>query len=304
MPLLANSGIYTIEGKPLPPPGERVEYPVETVSPGFFETLDVKLAAGRTFTAQDHADAPRAVIINETLAKAAWPGQDPIGRRMRAGDETSQAPWMTVVGVIKDLRRGEVTRAIRPELYMSSLQVARGTQMLVVRTSGDPAAILPTLRQEVQRMNPQLPLFAAGTLEAELSNTLSQPRFRAVLLAGFAAIALLLASIGIYGVTAHAVSQRTQEVGVRMALGAQRREILTLILRQHLRPAIIGVAIGLAGALALAQYLQSMVYGIGATDPLTLMAMGLTLLAVAVAACWIPAQRATRVDALVALRNR
>jgi ABC-type antimicrobial peptide transport system permease subunit len=187
---------------------------------------------------------------------------------------------------------------------MSSLQVARGTQMLVVRTSGDPAAILPTLRQEVQRMNPQLPLFAAGTLEAELSNTLSQPRFRAVLLAGFAAIALLLASIGIYGVTAHAVSQRTQEVGVRMALGAQRREILTLILRQHLRPAIIGVAIGLAGALALAQYLQSMVYGIGATDPLTLMAMGLTLLAVAVAACWIPAQRATRVDALVALRNR
>nr|MDQ3419127.1 FtsX-like permease family protein [Acidobacteriota bacterium] len=254
--------------------------------------------------AQDHADAPRAVVVNETLARAAWPDQDPIGRRMRSGGETSQAPWLTVVGVIKDLRRGEVTRAIRPELYMSSLQGTPRTQMLVVRTAGDPSAILPTLRREVQGMNPQLPLFATGTLDAEFANTLSQPRFRAVLLAGFAVIALLLASIGIYGVTAHAVSQRTQEVGVRMALGAQRSDVLTLILRQHLRPALIGVALGLAGALSLARYLQSMVYGIGATDPVTLVAMGVTLLIVAVAACWIPAQRATRVDALVALRNR
>lgn len=304
MPLLANSGVYTIEGKPLPPPEQRIEYPVEIVSPGFFETLNVQLAAGRTFTAQDHADAQRTVVINETLARIGWPGQDPIGRRLRAGGETSQAPWMTVVGVIKDMRRGEVTRAIRPELYMSSLQVTPRTQTLVVRAAADPSALLPTLRREVQALNPQLPLFAAGTLEAELSETLSQPRFRAVLLAGFAVIAMLLASIGIYGVTAHAVGQRTQEVGVRMALGAQRSDVLMLILRQHLRPALIGVALGLAGALALARFLESMVYGVGATDPLTLLAMGLTLLLVALAACWIPAQRATRVDALVALRNR
>ncbi|CAN5855718.1 hypothetical protein BH24ACI5_BH24ACI5_14190 [soil metagenome] len=304
MPLLTNSGIYTIEGKPLPPPGQQVEYPVEIVSPGFFETLNVELAAGRTFTSQDHADAPRTVIINQTLAGTGWPGQDPIGRRIRAGTEDSAGPWMTVVGVIKDLRRGEVTRAIRPELYMSSLQVTPRTQMLVVRAAGDPAAILPALRREVRALNPQLPLFAARTLEAELSETLSQPRFRAVLLAGFAVIAMLLASLGIYGVTAHAVSQRTQEVGVRMALGAQRSDVLVLILRQHLRPALIGVALGLAGALGLARFLESMVYGVGAADPLTLLAMGLTLLMVAVAACWIPAQRATRVDALVALRNQ
>lgn len=304
MPLLTNSGIYTIEGKPLPPPGQRVEYPEEIVSPGFFETLNVELAAGRTFTSQDHADAPRTVVINETLARTGWPGQDPIGRRMRAGTENSEAPWMTVIGVIKDLRRGEVTRAIRPELYMSSLQVTPRTQMLVVRTAGEPGAILPALRREVRALNPQLPLFATGTLEGELSETLSQPRFRAVLLAGFAVIAMLLASIGIYGVTAHAVSQRTQEVGVRMALGAQRSDVLVLILRQHLRPALIGVALGLAGALGLARFLESMVYGVGAADPLTLLAMGLTLLMVAVAACWIPAQRATRVDALVALRNQ
>jgi ABC-type antimicrobial peptide transport system permease subunit len=152
-------------------------------------------------------------------------------------------------------------------------------------------------------MNSQLPLFATGTLEEELSATLSQPRFRAVLLAAFAAIAMLLASIGIYGVTAHAVSQRTQEVGVRMALGAQRADVLWLILRQHLRPALIGMVLGLAGAVSLARFLESMVYGVRATDPLTFAAMGMALLVVAVAACWIPARRATQVDALVALRS-
>ena len=304
MPLLTNSGIYSIEGKPLPPPEERVEYPYEIVSPGYFETLGIELASGRTFEMRDHAEAPRAVIINETFARDGWPGQDPVGRRIRSGGETSQAPWMTVVGVIKDIRRGDVTRAVRPELYMSSLQVTQRTQTLIVRAAGDPTAILPALRTEVKALNPQLPLFAAGPLAAEFAETLSQPRFRAVLLAAFAVIAMLLASIGIYGVTAHAVGQRTQEVGVRMALGAQRRDVLLLILRQHLSPAIIGVAIGLGGALVLARSLESMVYGVEPTDPVTLAAMSTLLLFVAGAACFIPAERATRVDAVVALRNR
>jgi len=250
-PLVTNSGIYSIEGKPDPPAGQQIEYPVEIVSPGFFETLQIE-----------------------------------------------------VVGVIKDVRRAEVTRATRPEVYRSALQVTPRTQMLLVRTAGDPLQILPLVRREVQAMNPQLPLFATGTLDDELSETLSQPRFRAVLLAGFAVIAMLLASIGIYGVTSHAVGQRTQEVGVRMALGAQRQDVLLLILRQHLRPAVIGVVLGLAGAVSLARFLDSMVYSVRATDPLTFVAMGLTLLLVAVAACWIPARRATRVDALVALRER
>jgi predicted permease len=304
LPLLANSGIYSIEGKPLPPQEERIEYPVEIVSPDYFETLGIELAAGRTFTMQDHADAPRTVIINETLAKLGWPGQDPLGRRMRSGGDNSQAPWLTVVGVIKDVRRGEVTRAIRPELYLSALQVTPRTQTLIVRTAADPSAIIPTIRREVQALNPQLPLFATGTLEAELSETLSQPRFRAVLLAAFAVIAMLLASIGIYGVTAHAVGQRTQEVGVRMALGAQRLDVLVLILRQHLAPAVVGVVLGLAGAFVLARFLETMVYGVQPTDPLTMAAMCLLLLGVAVLACFIPAQRATRVDAVVALRNQ
>jgi putative ABC transport system permease protein len=303
MPLLTNSGIYSIEGKPLPPPGERVEYPIEIVSPGYFETLGIQLAAGRTFDSRDHADAPRTVIINETLAASGWPGRDPLGGRMRAGGDDSQAPWMTVVGVIKDMRRGEVTRAIRPELYMSALQATQRTQTLFVRTTGDPGAILPALRNEVQGINPQLPLIAAGTLEAELSETLSQPRFRAVLLAAFAGVAMLLASVGIYGVTSHAVGQRTQEVGVRMALGARRRDVFVLVLRQHLAPALIGIAIGLAGAFALARFLETMVYGVATRDPMTLAVMSVLLLLVAAAACLMPARRATKVDAVVALRN-
>lgn len=303
-PLVTSSGIYHVEGKPDPPRGQQIEYPIEIVSPGFFDALRIPLAAGRPFSERDHADAPRTVIVNETFARMSWPDQDPLGRRIKAGTAATDSPWLTVVGVIKDIRRADVTRAIRPELYLSALQVTPRTQTLIVRTSGDPAQILPAVRTVLKSLNPQLPLFATGSLEGELSDTLAQPRFRAVLLAGFALIALVLASIGIYGVTAHAVHQRTQEVGVRMALGAQRRDVLLLVLRQHVKPALAGVVLGLIGAFALARFLESMVYGVRATDPLTFAAMAFTLLAVAVAACWIPAQRATRVDAIVALRNQ
>ena len=303
MPLLANSGIYSIEGKPQPPPEERIEYPVEVVSPGFFETLEIALVRGRTFNEQDHPDRPRVVVINETLAHLGWPGEDPIGRRIKPGDQDSNAPWMTVVGVIRDVRRSDVTRAIRPELYMCGLQVTPRTQMVLVRTAGNAAAILPSIRHEVRQLNPQLPLFEAGTLDAELAETLTQPRFRAVLLAAFAVIALLLASVGIYGVTAHAVGQRRHEVGIRMALGASPPAVLSLILRQHLRPALIGIGLGLAGALIVARSLDSLVYGVGASDPLTLAVMGALLAVVAAAACWVPARRATKVDPLIALRT-
>ena len=303
MPLLANSGIYSIEGKPQPPPDERIEYPVEVVSPGFFETLDMALASGRTFNEQDHADAPRVVVINETLARLGWPGADPIGRRIKPGDQDSNSPWMTVVGVIRDVRRSDVTRAIRPELYMCAQQVSPRTRMLLVRTAGDPKAILPALGHEVRQLNPQLPLFEVGTLDAELADTLTHPRFRAVLLAAFALIALLLASVGIYGVTAHAVGQRRHEVGIRMALGASAPAVLSLIVQQHLRPALIGIALGIGGTLLVARSLDSLVYGVGASDPLTLAVMGTLLVSVAAAACWIPARRATKVDPLIALRT-
>jgi putative ABC transport system permease protein len=302
LPLLANSAVFSIEGKPLPPQEQRIEYPVESVSPGFFETLGYSLARGRTFTAQDHAEAPRAVVINEALARHGWEGQDPIGRRMRSGDERSTAPWMTVVGVVRDVRRGDVRSSVRPELYMCALQATPRTQTIFVRTAGDPAAILPSLRAAVREVSPQVALFDAGTLADEFQDTLTSPRFRAVLLAAFAIIALLLASIGIYGVTAHAVGQRTHEVGIRMALGARGGDVLGMMVGQHLRPALVGLAIGIVAALALSRSLQSVVYGVGTTDPLTFLSMGALLLAVAAAACWIPARRSTKVDPVVALR--
>jgi putative ABC transport system permease protein len=302
-PLVTNSGVFSIEGKPLPPPEQLVEYPVESVSPGYFETVGMTLLRGRSFTDADHADAPRVIVINEALARHGWPGEDPIGRRMRAGGERSTAPWMTVIGIIKDAHRNDVTREIRPELYTCSLQATSRTQTLLVRTAGDADAIVTAVRREVQAIDPQLPLFGVTTLERELSLTLTQPRFQAVLLATFAAIALLLATIGIYGVTSHAVSQRTQEVGIRMAMGAARRDVLRLILVQHLRPALAGLVLGLIGAFALSRSLESLLFGVRATDPITFTVVGLALLVVAAAACWIPARRATRVDPLVALRT-
>jgi predicted permease len=262
------------------------------------------MARGRTFTDQDHAKASFSVIVNETLANSAWPGEDPLGRRLRPGDGSNpQVPWLTVVGVVKDLRRADVKRSIRPEIYFSSLQRTPRTQIILVRAAGDVALVMPAIRREVQSLDPQLPLFRVTTLSAELGNTLNQPRFQATLLAGFAAIALLLASIGIYGVTSHAVSQRTQEVGIRMAMGAQRSTVRALILRQHVMPAIAGIAIGLAGAFALSRFLSSLLFGIRAVDPLTYAAVTAALIAVAVTACWVPASRAMRVDPLVALRR-
>jgi putative ABC transport system permease protein len=303
MPLLANSGIMTIENKP-PAPGPQIEYPREIVSPGYFETLGVTLVAGRTFTDQDHADAMLVTVVNETFARDAWPGQDPLGRRIRFGGQQSRAPWLTVIGVVRDLRRSDdVRRHVRPEVYMCALQNPPRSQMLLVRTGTDPQSIVASVRREVQAINPQLPLFGVGTLDGQIFDTLATPRFRAVLLAGFAFIALLLASIGIYGVTAHAVGQRTHEVGIRMALGAARRDVLTLILIQHLKPALIGAAVGLAGAILLSQSLRTLVYGIRTIDPITFVVMAVVLILVTVAACWIPARRATRVDPLVALRT-
>ena len=302
-PLLTNSATFSFEGKPLPPPEQRLEYPVESVSPGFFDTIGATILRGRAFTDQDHAQAPFAIVVNETLANSVWPGEDPIGRRAKPGDGSNpQAPWLTVVGVVKDLRRADVKRNIRPEIYFSSLQRTPRTQMIVFRAAGDPAAAMATIRREVQALDPQLPLFRVTTLNAALGRTLSQPRFQATLLGGFAVIALLLATIGIYGVTSHAVSQRTQEVGIRMAMGAQRSAVRALILRQHIAPAAVGIAIGLAGAFALSRFLSSLLYGIGAVDPLTYAAVTVALVVVAIAACWLPARRAMRVDPLIALR--
>ncbi|MEO6236971.1 MAG: FtsX-like permease family protein, partial [Vicinamibacterales bacterium] len=264
-------------------------------------TIGARMAAGRSFTDQDTDRAPGVAVINETLARSIWPGEDPIGRRLSPGDGDG-TPWVTVVGVVKDMRRGDVQRPIRGEIYACSLQTMSRTQTLLVRTAGDPSATIPAVRRELQALDPQLPLFRVTTLSEQVSDTLNQPRFQATLLAGFAGIALLLATIGIYGVTSHAVSQRTQEVGIRMAMGATRASVRRLILRQHVTPALVGIAAGVTAAFGLSRFLTSLLYGVRAIDPETYALVILAVVTVAVAACWIPASRATRVDPLVALR--
>jgi putative ABC transport system permease protein len=304
-PLVANSTGFVFEGIPLPPQEERIEYPIEIVSAGYFETVGMTFARGRGFTDSDDVSAPRVAVVNQRLADLTWPDQDPLGRRLRPGDESTppDAPWYTVVGVIRDAHRNDITRAIRPEIYLASRQLIQRTQVLFVKTTGNPDAMVGSVRAAVQAIDPQMPLFRVTTLERELALTLTQPRFQAVLLAVFAGIALLLATIGIYGVTSHAVSQRTQEVGIRMAMGAARRDVLWLMLLQHLRPALAGLVLGLAGAAALSRSLQSLLFGVGGTDPATFSLVAGTLLVVAALACWIPARRATRVDPVIALRN-
>jgi putative ABC transport system permease protein len=302
-PLVTSAATFEIEGQPLPPPEEQIEYPIEWVSPGYFDTVGMTMARGRGFTAADEVSAPRVVVINETMADRTWPGEDPIGRRIRPAGAPPDAPWLSVAGVIHDAHRSDVTRAIRPEIYLCTLQSALRTQTLFIRTTGDPGAIAASVRRELQAIDPQLPLFRVTTLEREIGETLSRPRFQAVLLGMFALIALLLASIGIYGVTSHAVGQRTHEVGIRMAMGAGRGDVLRLILLQHLRPALAGLAIGVAGAIALSRFVRSLLFGVGPTDPATFALVSVTLLLVAAAACWIPARRATRVDPVVALRS-
>jgi ABC-type antimicrobial peptide transport system permease subunit len=184
---------------------------------------------------------------------------------------------------------------------MCAWQVTPRTLSLVIRAV-DPEGIIPSVRRELQAIDPQLPLFDVGTLEGEIAQTLTRPRFQATLLAVFAGIALLLASVGIYGVTAHAVSQRTQEVGIRMALGTRGGDVVRLMLGQHLRPALVGTVFGLAASIVLTRMLQSFLYGVRPADPLTFAGTSLLLLAVALAACWIPVRRAMRVDPLIALR--
>ena len=301
-PLITNSGVFSVEGQPFPPPEQRIEYPTEVVSPSFFETVGMRLADGRFFTDQDTAQAPPVIVVNETLAKQTWPGRSPLGRKMKPGSPDGNGPWFTVVGVMKDARRADLRRQIRPEIYFCSLQGTRRTMTLFVRTAGDPTAIVPAVRGEVRAIHPQVPLFTVSTLETQMADSLAQPRFSALLLGGFAVLALVLASIGIYGVTSYAVSQRRHEMGVRMALGAKAAEVLALILRQHLVPASIGVVIGIAGAIAVSRFLESLVYGVGTTDVLTFVTVAVMLLAVAALAAYIPARRATRVDPLIALR--
>jgi putative ABC transport system permease protein len=303
LPLEGGPGdLLRVEGQPPPPKGEAPKATTHVVSPNYFRTMGVALIKGRYFTDEDHQSAPGVVAINSALAKKLFGKRDPIGQRILfEGDEPKP---FEIVGVVDDERVGELDEEDQSVIYRPFLQDAWTKLNLVVRTAGEPDGVVNAVRGEAQALDPNLALYAVATMErliAERPSTFLR-RYPALLMAVFAAIALALAAVGIYGVISYSVTQRTQELGIRMALGARRRDLLKLVLRQGLRLALLGVASGLAVALALTRLMRSLLFGVSATDPLIFgLATGL-LVAVALLACYLPARRATRLDPLAALR--
>lgn len=302
-PLGGHWGMFCeAENAPPRPPG--AVNPVilrRIIFPGYFETMGITRLAGRTFAeSDDRRDGPPVVIVNEILAQLFWPDQDAVGKRIRAGD---QAPWWEVVGVVKDVKHYGVSEPMRPGLYLPFSQNDVASMAVVVRTAGEPASLLPALRGLVQAADAGLALHEVATMTERLQDSLWLRRFVFWTTAVVAAVALVLAVGGIYGVISYTATQRTSEIGLRIALGAQRTDILRMVLRHGLRLAVVGVAVGLVLGLLLAPALSSLLAGVSPFDPLPLLGVPLLLASVALLACWFPARRAASVDPMVALRS-
>ena len=297
-----NSTNFSIEGRPEMPPSERVEVPVDTVTPGYFKAMGMQLMKGRFFEDRDAREAPPVVIINETMARQFWPDEEPLGKRLKYGTLNSQDTWKEIVGVVADARRTGFDHEVRPETYLPLAQSPAGGMALVIRTDADPLKLAGTMRAAVWDIDRDQPVFEVKTMDAMLGDMRAQRRLNMLLFAIFAVVALLLASVGIYGIISHSVTQRTHELGVRMALGARTVDVLALVLRQGMGLSLLGIGIGLAAALLLTRVMGSLLYGVSATDPLTFVALAAILAVVALVASYIPARRATKVDPMIALR--
>jgi len=276
------------------------------VSPQYFETMGIRLLRGRLFTTADTPESAPVVVINETLARRIWPNEDPIGKRLKFGfpedqDEESK-PWREVVGVVNDVKMNGVGQATTLQTYLPYAQLPTQSLGLIVRAERNPAALASAVEQAIHAIDKDLPVYSIFTMDQLLGNALAQRRLTLVLLASLAALALLLAAVGIYGVIAYSVRQRTHELGLRMALGAQARDVLKLILKQGVKLTLIGIGLGLLAAFALTRWMESLLFGVPPTDALTFAAIAIALLLVALVACWIPARRATKVDPMIALR--
>jgi putative ABC transport system permease protein len=296
-----SSDAFLVEGVPEPPPGQEFVGRYRVCTPDYFLTMGIPVLKGRAFTEQDKAGAPPVVIVNETLARRYWPNQDPIGKRIRFTGPIEKNPWIQVVGVVKDVKH-ELNIPVTEDYYLPHAQDSWQSMVLVAKTSVDPLALAAPIRQEVAAIDRDQPVFDVHTMREVRAISLALYSFSSVMLSIFAGLALLLAAIGIYGVMSYAVTQRTQEIGIRMALGARVRDVIKLVLRNGMSLAVIGVIVGLAGAYGLTRLLASLLVGVAPTDVLTFSIVTFGLLLVALLACYIPARRATRVDPLVALR--
>jgi len=307
---------FVIEGRPKPRPGESPVGVYRMVTPGYFKTMRLPLVEGRDILESDNVNAPGVVIINERAAKEYWPGEDPIGKRISLDDEEANPKtWMTVVGIAKDAKQDDWAAAPTPEVYLAAFQNhdflgQNGSQAashmayitLVARTVGDPAALAPAVKQAVWSFDRNLAISQIVTMDGVVAEATAQPRFEMLLLTIFAGVALVLASVGIYGVISYSASRRTHEIGVRMSLGATRGQVLLLVVRQGMALALAGSAAGFGGALVLSRMMTKLLYGVKPTDPATFVVVATVLGFVAVLACYLPARRAMRIDPVAALR--
>jgi putative ABC transport system permease protein len=268
----------------------------------YLQAIGAPLLRGRYFAEQDDASSTHVLIISESLARRYWPNQDAIGKRLKWGPEGSKDPWLTVVGVVGDVKQSSLDVETSLHTYESFLQNPTSSLYVAVRTSNDPASMASAVRSAVWSIDPQLAVAEVQTMDQVISESTTPRRFGLFLLGGFAMLALMLSAIGIYGVIAYSVVRRVHEMGIRMALGAQRGDVMRLVIGQGMRLLAAGMVIGTLGALALTRALASFLYGVRPTDPVTFSAVVAILVGVAFLACYIPARRATRVDPMVALR--
>jgi putative ABC transport system permease protein len=307
MPFSGNwsTGSFRVEGYE-PPAGQPGPWgDIRSVSASFFPTLEVPLIKGRTFTEQDGAGGPQVVVVDDEMVDRYWRGVDPIGKRITFNNpqRDSVVNWITVIGVVGHTKHEGLDAENRVQLYFPYRSGVGGNMTFAVRTAGDPSRALPAVRAALHAIDRDVPIAAVSTMEANIANSMGQRRFAMLLLGIFAALALMLASIGIYGVMSYSVTQRAHEIGIRMALGAARRTVLSMVMGQGLVLVAAGVLIGMAGAFGLTRLIASQLYDVRPSDPTTFALVALTLVGVAALATLVPALRATRVDPVVALRD-
>ena len=296
-----NSNTFQILGQPPFPKGREPEAELRTATPGYFDAIGTTLHTGRLFTEQDDAKATKVVLINETFARRFLPGQQPIGQRLQLGG--SEKDVSEIIGVVADVKNDDLDERPDPSMYLPYAQNVSLNMNLVIRATQDPIQLASAVRSEVRALDPTLPVSNVKTISQMIYERISPKRLMTYILTVFALCALLLAAVGIYGVMSYAVTQRTQEIGIRMALGAQVADVLKLVVKNGMSLALIGVAIGLAGAFALTRLLASLLFHVTSTDAVTFAGVSTCLILVALLACYLPARRATKVDPLVALRD-
>jgi putative ABC transport system permease protein len=293
---------FTIENRPPASPADVPIVSYRVLGPGYFRVMDIRLLQGRDFIEADGPDSTAVVIINEALARRFWPNESPIGQRIRRGGLDGFGPWYMILGVVSNARTFGIDSDPRPEIFIPHAQFRLPQMTLVARTAGDPSQHVNAIRAQIRAVNRNIPITGVQTMEQLLSRSVAARRFTMALLSVFAGLALILAAVGIFGVMSYAVTERTREIGIRMALGARAGDVVKVIVRQGMRLALIGIVLGLAASFALAPLMQSLLFGVSPTDPVTFIVLAFLLAAVALAACHLPARRAAKVDPMVTLR--